>query len=169
MAPEHREILAALLGDPDVVVTDAEFLIQGWTNINYRVHVTGQDLALRICAAAPVSAMRRRHELELLCGRAQDLAPELLGYQLPHGHLLTRFVSRIRCLNGRTAGSRSACLSWPCSLHTSLGDLRRRYDPRRQIETNLMRARDCGLSGREGSCGRRPEPEARYPSHGGLP
>ena len=67
LAPEHRDILAALLGDPDVEVSDAEFLVQGWTNLNYRVSVAGQDLALRICAVPhaciePEVAMRRRDE-----------------------------------------------------------------------------------------------------------
>lgn len=155
-APAHREILAALLGDPDVVVTNVAFLAQGWTNLNYRVSAAGQELALRIGTTpnaradappndAPLNkgaAMRRRRELETLCGPAQDLAPELLGYQLPQGHLLTRFVSGPMLQDAPPESAELAELA--ARLHTSLGDLRRRYDPRRQIETNLARARVAG-------------------------
>ena len=151
LAPEHREILASLLGDPEVEVADATFLVQGWTNRNYRVSVAGQELALRICsvpdgpADSPVSkaaAMRRRHELELLHGPAQGFAPELLGYQLPQGHLLTRFVAGPMLEDAPPRPDELA--EFAVRLHTSLGDLRRRYDPRLQIESHLSRA---GLAG----------------------
>ena len=156
LAPAHREILAALLGDPEVVVTDAAFLDQGWTNLNYRVSVTGHELALRICTAPNAregvppgnlspqkrAAMRRRRELETLCGPAQDLAPEVLGYQLPQGHLLTRFVPGPMLADAPPEPAALAELA--VRLHTSLGDLGRRYDPHHQIETNLARVRDAG-------------------------
>ncbi len=151
LAPEHREILASLLGDPEVEVADAAFLVQGWTNLNYRVSVAGQELALRICsgpdapADSPVgkaAAMRRRHELELLHGPAQGFAPELLGYQLPQGHLLTRFVAGPMLEDAPPQPDELA--EFAVRLHTSLGDLRRRYDPRLKIEAHLSRARSAG-------------------------
>lgn len=164
LAPAHHEILAALLGDPEVVVTDAAFLDQGWTNLNYRVSVAGHELALRICTAPNASsgsvprdglspqknaAMRRRQELETLCGPAQGLAPELLGYQLPQGHLLTRFVPGSMLADAPPEPAALAELA--VRLHSSLGDLGKRYDPRRQIETNLTRARDAGYRAAQGA------------------
>ncbi len=67
----------------------------GLTNVNYLVTANGVQFVLRLggANAAALGIDRARERAALLAAAAIGVAPEVVAYLLPEGHLLTRFIA----------------------------------------------------------------------------
>jgi thiamine kinase-like enzyme len=67
----------------------------GKTNVNYRVTVDGEQFVLRISGpnTAPLGIDRARERDATLAAARIGVAPEVVAFLFPEGHLVTRFIA----------------------------------------------------------------------------
>jgi aminoglycoside phosphotransferase (APT) family kinase protein len=93
LPPTARSLLTRLISVPPDAVHDVDYLPAGYSNTNYRVRFADEDLVLRIVDPERVTpGIDREREHSLVTGAARALAPPLVAYSLPEGHMLTRWV-----------------------------------------------------------------------------
>ncbi len=68
--------------------------LEGLTNTNYLVKVRGEKFALRVSGKnTAILGIDRQYEFEAITAASQaGIAPEIVAYLLPEGHLVTRFI-----------------------------------------------------------------------------
>lgn len=119
----------------------------GKTNENYRVTVEGERFILRLGGpnTAALGIDRARERAATLAASAAGIAPEVVAYFLPEGHMVTRFIE------GKEWSSSD--LSQPDIIPRVAETMRRvhalppiegRFDPYRDIEVRLMTAQQRG-------------------------
>jgi aminoglycoside phosphotransferase (APT) family kinase protein len=93
LPPAARSVLMRLASVPPDATLDVEYLPAGYSNTNYRVRFADEDLVLRIVDPERVTpGIVREREHSLVTGAARTLAPPLVAYSLPEGHMVTRWV-----------------------------------------------------------------------------
>lgn len=115
-----------------------EYLSGGYSNANYRVRLGPETYVLRFCEAESLPGIDRAREREHIV-RAGSLAPELVHYELPSGHMITRLVPGRHPLPGeRREGDLEAAVRLLRAVH-ALAPVAYRYDPiaivRRYLDT----------------------------------
>lgn len=105
---------------------DFEQLDNAYTNLNLGFRYCGGSYVLRMVAPNPL-AIDRTFEHWLLRGPAARLAPPLLGYVLPDGHMVTRRIAAPVLADRAVPVQRLA--RYLRGLHGALPRLGQRYDP----------------------------------------
>jgi len=134
-----RAVLAALRPDWPADQVQATFLPGGYSNRSYRLQFGECDCVLRVIdTARSLPGVDREFELAVLSGPAAPLAPPLLAYRLPEGHMLTRFVDGPRI--DEIAAAPATLAEYLSHLHGTLGPLDRTYDTSTVVRRYLAAA-----------------------------
>jgi len=98
----------------------------GYANDNYSFDYRGAGYVLRIVRDGLPGAIPRAHEQELLTTSLTPLAPAVVAYRLPEGHLLTRRIDAPLLADAHASVAEVA--HYLATLHRRLPPTRLRYD-----------------------------------------
>jgi thiamine kinase-like enzyme len=90
-----EDVLAYIPGVAAAKNVQVERMPGGFTNINYRVEVDGDIYVVRLSGAqTALLGINRAHEYEAIVAAARiGIAPEVVQFVEPQGHIITRFIS----------------------------------------------------------------------------
>jgi thiamine kinase-like enzyme len=128
-------VAARALGqlEPDWPLTEVEnveWLSGGYSNDNYAFEFAGHSYVLRV-VRSHVRSVDRAFERQLLEGPLAGLAPPLVAFRIPEGHMLTRRVHGSLLVDA--AVGVDAMVDYLARLHSRMPSLERRYDVARVV------------------------------------
>jgi thiamine kinase-like enzyme len=147
ITPELEDVITQI---PGWAVADAVTItpLAGLTNTNYLVTVGDERFVLRIGGKSAVRlGIDRELELEALAAAAKaGIAPEIVHYVLPEGHLVTRFIEGQHwTLEAyRSPATLQRLVRTVQRLH-ALAPIRATFSPFRRIEACAEQSQDLGV------------------------